>query len=114
MSNDQQQGHPMLHDGGQFVGLVANPLVMRDRDPAARSDNAKPLGIGRPVAEVVEEALDAQTGFAQASRELLAQVTIGEVDAAGGSDGVAAMLRGTQAAALSYSAACSISAGVSS
>ncbi|HSB25636.1 MAG TPA: hypothetical protein VLE94_21250 [Burkholderiaceae bacterium] len=100
--------------GRQLVGLVADALVVRDHDPAFLSDNAQPLGVGRVVRKVVGVPLHEQTGLAQPGWKLFAEIAVGEEDVAHVRDGGNVWRLVSPQAARSYSAACSMSAGVRS
>lgn len=96
--HDDQQLHTVSADGSKFVGLVADPAVMGDRDPATLADGLKPGFVGAVVLEVVLMALDSEASLSQDLREAGAEVTVGEEDNA--------------QATRSYSTACSISVGL--
>ena len=95
VTDDHQQGRFVLNDGGKLVGFVANASVVRERDPAARSDLTEPHVVFAVVGEVIAVSLYREAGIAQDARELEAKIPIGKED-------------NVQATRL-YSTACSIS-----
>jgi len=52
----------MTDDGIQLVGLVPDPGVMCDGDPAPTADSFEPLLIGAIGTEMIAMTLDAQAG----------------------------------------------------
>jgi hypothetical protein len=82
LADDHQQGDAVLHDGIEFVRLVADAAVVRERDLAALSDFLQPGLVGRIVGKVISVPLDRQTAGFQNLRESFAEIAIGEIDKA--------------------------------
>lgn len=71
----------MLHDRVAFVRLVANALIVGQRDPAAPTDFCKPYIIGRIMSEVIDVALDDLAARSQNRTKLFAKISVGEIAA---------------------------------
>jgi hypothetical protein len=80
MADDHQQCHTVLHHGCQFIRLIANAPIVRERNPPTPTYFPQPLFIGSIVPKVVHMALNAQTGGTQDLRKLLAEVAVREKD----------------------------------
>lgn len=87
----------MTHNRSQLVGLVTDPLVMRDRDAAVLPDVLEPLLVGAVVREAIEVPFDGQSGGREDVGKAVAEIAVGEED--------------KPQAARSYSTASSISGG---
>ena len=72
----------MLHDGGEFIRLIANAAVMGERDPATFADLLKPRFVRRIMREVIGVPFDSQAAGFQNLRESFAEIAIGEIDKA--------------------------------
>lgn len=100
MTYDDQQGHPVLHDRLAFVDLVANALVVRDRDATLGAAILQPLLVGAIRRKQIVVAFDLVAGSSQDGWKLLSKIAVGEKDPA--------------QAARSYRTASSISSGLRS
>jgi hypothetical protein len=80
MADDHEQCHTVLHDGCQFVRLVADAPIVREGNPPAPPYFPQLLFIGSIVPKVVHMALSAQTGGTQDLRKFLAEVAVREKD----------------------------------
>ena len=72
----------MLHDGIEFIRLVANPPIVRECDPTALADLLEPQRVRRIIGEVISVPLDCQTAGFQNLGELFAEIAIGEINKA--------------------------------
>lgn len=70
----------MSDHGGEFIGLVANAMVMRDRDPLTLPYDFEPLLVRGVVFEVVAVPLDVQSSCAEDLGEPDAEIAVGEED----------------------------------
>lgn len=61
-ANYHQEADSVLHDCGELVRLIADPRVMRDRDPSLASDGFEPFGVGTIRPKVITVPLDAEAG----------------------------------------------------
>lgn len=82
MPYHHQQRNLMADDGRQLVRLVANPAIVRHRDPPVGSDGGEPGFIARIGREVVGVALDSEARGPQDGGEASAEVSIGEENTA--------------------------------
>jgi len=80
LTHDDQQPNGMTSDGGELVGLVADPAIVRHRHPATAADVGKPNVIRTVGREVVPMALNTQSCFPQNLRKADAEVPVGEED----------------------------------
>jgi hypothetical protein len=80
MADDHQQCHTALHDGCQFVRLVADAPIVREGNPPAPPYLPQTLFNGSIVPNVVHRVLNAQSGGTQALRKFLAEVSVREKD----------------------------------
>jgi len=71
----------MPHDRVTLVRLVADALVVAQRDPAASADLCKPHIVGRIMSEVIDMAFDGQTTRLQNRTKLFAKIAVGEIAA---------------------------------
>lgn len=97
MTDDNQQGELMLHDRITLVDPVADTLVVGDRDAAMRAAVFQPLLIRAIGWKQIMVPFDLKAGCGQDGRELLPEITVGEINAG--------------QAARSYRTASSISSG---
>jgi len=79
--DNHQQADAVPHDRVSFVRLIANTLVVGQRDPAAPTDLGKPHVIGRVGSKMIDVALDGQTARFQNLTKLLAKVAVREIAA---------------------------------
>ncbi len=70
----------MTNDCCQFVGLVADTLVMADGNPSSRAHDSQPFVIRTIRREMLCVTLYIETRCGQYVREAISQVSIGEVD----------------------------------
>ena len=72
----------MLHDRLALIGLVADALVVGDRDAALGSAILQPLLVGTDLWKQIVMPFDAQAGAGENGGKLFPEVAVGEIDAA--------------------------------
>ncbi|MEX1204205.1 MAG: hypothetical protein WD470_09775 [Rhodospirillaceae bacterium] len=80
VSDDHEQRDPVLHDGIQFIGLVADAAIVCEGNPSPLADRTQPLFIGALGREVVPVFLDGQPRRLQYLGKAGTEVTIREED----------------------------------
>mgnify|MGYP003514772177 CR=1 FL=1 len=72
----------MLHDRLTLIELVADALVVGDRDAALGSAVFQPLLVGTDLWKQIVMPLDVQAGTGENGGKLFPEVAVGEIDAA--------------------------------
>ncbi len=81
-ADNDQQTNAVPHDGVAFVGLVADALIVSQRDPAAPTNLSEPDLVRRIGSKMIGMPLDGQAACFKNLTESFAEVAVREVDAA--------------------------------
>jgi len=81
-ADDHQQGNAVSHDSVALVSLIADAMIMGERDPATLANRLQPLFVGRVRRKVICVPLDRQTGRRENLGKALTEIAIGEIDKA--------------------------------
>lgn len=82
LTDEDEQTNSVLFDGRQLVGLVANATIVRDGRPLLSANALEPFFVGCSRREVINMPLDVQAGRTKDIWKLVAEIAIGEEDAA--------------------------------
>jgi hypothetical protein len=80
LADDHQQPDGVTPDGGELVGFVAYPAIVRQRDPTLLADLREPHLIGTVRREVIPMSFNTQARFPQNPGKPDAEVSIGKED----------------------------------
>lgn len=79
-ADNNQQGGLVLDYCRQFIGLIANTLVVRHRHPTLRRHRGKPFAVWAVGREVIHVSFDDEATVGEDVRKLQAEIAVGEED----------------------------------